>query len=139
MSVRQPWAWLLVSGVKPVENRSWYTRHRGPLLIHAARTIDTQALAALRAECPELPEAATITGAIVGRVTLVDCTRTVRSDWHEPGMYGWYVTDAVEFAQPVLWRGRLMLFDVPEEAIAVACIAADVETCAKRAMEAMLL
>jgi ASCH domain len=36
LSVRQPWAWLIVNGVKDNENRSWRTDHRGPLLIHAS-------------------------------------------------------------------------------------------------------
>ena len=33
--VRQPWAWLIVNGYKDIENRSWRTRYRGALLIHA--------------------------------------------------------------------------------------------------------
>lgn len=41
LSVRQPWATLLVTGVKLTENRSWPTRMRGPLLIHAAGRVDT--------------------------------------------------------------------------------------------------
>lgn len=32
-----PWAVLLVAGAKRVETRSWPIRHRGPLLIHAAK------------------------------------------------------------------------------------------------------
>jgi len=35
VTIRQPWAELIVRGEKDVENRSWRTRHRGPLLIHA--------------------------------------------------------------------------------------------------------
>lgn len=37
ISIRQPWAWLIVHGAKVVENRSWATSYRGPLLIHAAK------------------------------------------------------------------------------------------------------
>src|SRR6267378_3713180 len=40
ISIRQPWASLIVSGVKDVENRTWSTRYRGPVLIHASRTAD---------------------------------------------------------------------------------------------------
>jgi hypothetical protein len=29
LSVRQPWAWLIVNGYKDVENRSWTTHYRG--------------------------------------------------------------------------------------------------------------
>jgi len=35
LSIRQPWAWLIVQGHKPIENRTWPTTYRGPLLIHA--------------------------------------------------------------------------------------------------------
>src|SRR5438105_11911405 len=37
VSIRQPWAWLVVMGYKDVENRSWRTNHRGALLIHASK------------------------------------------------------------------------------------------------------
>lgn len=38
LSLWQPWSQLLVTGAKGVETRSWPIRHRGPLLIHAAKT-----------------------------------------------------------------------------------------------------
>ena len=39
LSVRQPWAWLLVNNHKPLENRSWPTSLRGRLAIHASGTM----------------------------------------------------------------------------------------------------
>jgi 4-hydroxy-3-methylbut-2-enyl diphosphate reductase len=36
LSIRQPWAWLVVNGWKNIENRERRFSHRGPLLIHAA-------------------------------------------------------------------------------------------------------
>src|SRR5688500_13358768 len=44
LSLRQPWGDLLVHGVKDVENRRWSTRHRGLLVIHAAKTLDVEAM-----------------------------------------------------------------------------------------------
>ena len=38
LSVRQPWASLIVSGFKSVENRSWKTDYRGTIAIHASGT-----------------------------------------------------------------------------------------------------
>ena len=35
LTIRQPWASLIVEGVKTVETRSWNTKHRGSLAIHA--------------------------------------------------------------------------------------------------------
>ena len=37
LSLWNPWATLLVCGAKRVETRSWPIKHRGPLLIHAAK------------------------------------------------------------------------------------------------------
>lgn len=39
ITVRQPWAWLIVTGAKPVENRIWRTDYRGPLLIVASKRL----------------------------------------------------------------------------------------------------
>jgi hypothetical protein len=35
LTVRQPWCWAIVHGGKPVENRSWAVRYRGPVWLHA--------------------------------------------------------------------------------------------------------
>jgi hypothetical protein len=40
ISIKQPWASLIVHGLKDVENRTWPTRYRGPLLIHASQRAD---------------------------------------------------------------------------------------------------
>lgn len=37
LSLWEPWASLMAFGVKTVETRHWSTRHRGPLLVHAAK------------------------------------------------------------------------------------------------------
>lgn len=39
LTVRQPWAWLIVNGYKPIENRDWVTPQRGRMFIHAAQTM----------------------------------------------------------------------------------------------------
>jgi ASCH domain-containing protein len=41
ISIRQPWASLIVSGAKDVENRTWPTRYRGPVLVHASQRADS--------------------------------------------------------------------------------------------------
>jgi hypothetical protein len=37
LSIRQPWAWLILNAGKDIENRDWLTRFRGPFLIHASK------------------------------------------------------------------------------------------------------
>jgi len=118
LSLTRTWAMLLVDGVKDCENRYWYTPHRGPLLTHASKTSDRDDWEWLKKMAPSLPPYDAIPfGCIVGQVTLVDCTRTVTSDWHNPGQYGWYVKDPIAFETPVPYRGRLRLFNVPLDAV----------------------
>lgn len=40
LTIRQPWASCIVEKGKRVENRTWSTDYRGPLLIHAGQGID---------------------------------------------------------------------------------------------------
>lgn len=42
ISVRQPWAWLIINGYKDIENRSREANYRGPVLIHASAHRPTQ-------------------------------------------------------------------------------------------------
>src|ERR1700746_2671571 len=42
LTIRQPWAELILRGRKPYELRSWRTKYRGPLIIHAAMKIDAE-------------------------------------------------------------------------------------------------
>ena len=39
LSIRQPWAWLIVNGYKDIENRTWSTDFRGRVYVHAGRKI----------------------------------------------------------------------------------------------------
>jgi hypothetical protein len=72
LSLKQPWATLLVYGRKTIEVRRWPTARRGPVLIHAARVPDLRAEAwALLPD--ELKEAAQLLGGIVGAGELTGC------------------------------------------------------------------
>jgi len=43
LSLRQPYAELIVSGRKTIELRKWNTRFRGEFLVHASKAIDKEA------------------------------------------------------------------------------------------------
>jgi hypothetical protein len=45
LTLHQPWATLVALGAKQIETRSWPTRHRGLLAIHAAKNTPPDALA----------------------------------------------------------------------------------------------
>jgi hypothetical protein len=97
----QPWAWLIVRRLKPIENRTWSTRFRGPVLIHAGLKIDRDAEADLRAGrhpvtgepfAVELP-AEFERGGIVGHGRIVGCVAHSDSEWFV-GDFGFLVADA---------------------------------------------
>jgi hypothetical protein len=117
--VRQPWAWLIVNGFKDIENRSWNTRYRGPLLIQASaglpskRTLEEIRLFA-HARGVRLPEDFE-RGGIVGMVQLEDCVTSSRSKWFE-GPIGW-VLSKPEKHRFIPLKGQLGLFDPPDKVV----------------------
>lgn len=118
LSIRQPWAWLIVNGFKDVENRNWPTKLRGDILIHAGKTIDPEGYAFVERAFPEiqLPKLSELeTGGIVGRARLVDCVERSDSPWFF-GNYGF----VLEGAGPLPFRpcrGLLYFFEVPEHLV----------------------
>lgn len=48
LTLTQPWATLVAIGAKRIETRSWATRYRGPLAIHAAKNVPKPARALYR-------------------------------------------------------------------------------------------
>lgn len=98
LSVRQPWAWLIVNGYKDVENRSWATKHRGPLLIHAGSSKanlgdetlqDYERQYGVKLPSPDRYEL----GGVVGLVDVVDCKLRSNSKWHARDQTGWILAN----------------------------------------------
>ena len=125
LSIRQPWAWAILHLGKDVENRSWPTKHRGPILIHAGKWFRLEDvrkeffLFMARQEKFGTPESdakiftemRTQTGGIVGVVTIVDCVRGYASPWAIPGQWHWVLADP----KPLPFfpcKGRLGIFKV---------------------------
>lgn len=96
LSLKQPWAWLVVNGYKDIENRSWRTNHRGPLLIHASRSPDLMTLdfkeEIKRTYGVLLPDDVEI-GGIIGVVDVIDCVKQHSSRWKFEGLWGWVLAD----------------------------------------------
>ncbi len=42
LSLRQPWAWAILHAGKRIENRDWGTAYRGPLLLHASKSVGSR-------------------------------------------------------------------------------------------------
>lgn len=122
LSIRQPWASLIVKAGKDIENRCWPTKFRGRVLVHAGK-------GCTRAEWEDAIEFAEdildkrITtglkeidrGGIIGSVEIVDCVTASASPWFV-GEFG-FVLRNPELLPFVPWKGQLGFFDVPASAL----------------------
>lgn len=121
LTIKQPWATLIMQGDKRFEFRSWQTKYRGDLLIHAGKGIDKDAMKRLAKYLPdEIP-----LGKILGKVTLVDCIRMCpefkemllkeNSDIYTKSSFsenfGWQVEDVQVFDEPIEAKGHLSLWE----------------------------
>lgn len=120
ISVWQPWADLIVHGLKDIENREWPTEHRGPILIHAGeRFVEDHGLDSrrLRGGDREIVEASRERlGRIVGVAAITDCVTIHPSPWFF-GPYGFVLSEARRFCVPIPWPVQRRLFDVPDKII----------------------
>jgi hypothetical protein len=115
LTVRQPWAWAIVHGGKDVENRSWLTKYRGPLLIHAGSAFDPDGYDTVRELANQPPPAPRelLRGAIIGVVELVDCVQDSRSGWAISGQWHWALRHPQPLHRAVPCPGRLGLWRPP--------------------------
>lgn len=118
LSIKQPFAWLICVGDKDVENRTWRTHYRGPLLIHAGLTFAKNVAFGGQDGVFLPPDFFEFTrGAIIGQVGLIDCVTDHQSRWATDGCWHWVLSNPVLFGRPIPYKGRLGLFDVPDEII----------------------
>lgn len=126
ISIRQPWAWLILHAGKDIENRSWPTRLRGRVLIHAAKGMtraeyEDALMTAKMVSCTRpFPEGTMLPafnelprGGIVGSVEIVDCVSDSISPWFF-GSYG-FVLRAPEPLPFRPLKGELGFFRVPHQ------------------------
>jgi hypothetical protein len=138
LSLKQPWAYLMVNGWKTIENRNWSTSFRGPVLVHASLNWDNEAFP-LNYPKPNRgeivkgyfyrPDFVPVEvnrvmpqhvndyqkGGIVGMFTITDCVDQSDDPWFF-GRYGFVVRDPRPLPFVPL-RGHLNFFDVPDDVI----------------------
>ena len=110
LSIRQPWAHLIVHGSKNIENRTWPTKYRGPFLVHASLNVNREACRKHGLEPAELQ-----TGGVVGIAEITNCVEDHRRIWFE-GPYGFVLRNRrpLPFVQ---WTGSLGLRDAPNRLV----------------------
>jgi hypothetical protein len=118
LSVRQPWASMIISGMKTVELRSWPTNYRGWLWIHSGKKVDQEALDLLDDQAHEYQ-----TGGLLGIAHLTDVRKietpaqwqSLRARHRSPsrfqeGAYGWHFDDAIPLRRKIPALGEVLLF-----------------------------
>ena len=124
LSIRQPFPWAIMAGIKPVENRTWSTAYRGPLAIHAGVAWYENEEFGIgdinhwvgRYQVPPHEEFMKL-GGIVGIVDLIDVVTDHPSEFFF-GPYGFALANPRP-CKFVPMKGRLGLFDVPDHLIEV--------------------
>jgi ASC-1-like (ASCH) protein len=121
LSLKQPWAELVLSGRKKIELRKWNTHFRGEFIIHASKVPDMNAMKRFGFE--NLP-----TGMIIGKAKLVDVKyyksdeeflkdkslHLATSDW---GNFGFLLADVERLENPLEARGSLNFWEFDETPI----------------------
>lgn len=115
LSIRQPWAELILRESKTIELRKWQTDYRGLIWLHAAKTFDPSA--------PPLPSGEEpFRGGFVGCAVLASILPIDEHRWENwrhqhcdtgsfiPGMYGWLFSSVLRFKKPIAARGFPGLF-----------------------------
>ena len=145
ISLLQPWASLVVLGSKRTETRSWSTRYRGILAIHASAGFKR----AERDLCCEVPfpeglrnlrPADLPLGAIIGTCRLVACVRTDADEIlnghsdlvvdeadfgdYGPERYAWILDDVRRLLKPIPARGSLGIWNFDESGHSLLCVPA---------------
>lgn len=140
ISIKQPWAYLICAGIKDVENRTWPTKYRGRVYIHASAkpvgqyfsegvfTAD-QLNSLIQSKKINLIEKVQLS-AIIGHVDIVDCVINHDSIWAEKSetglldeptneygkpIYNWILANPVLFDKPILnVKGKLSFWSCSE-------------------------
>src|SRR4051812_3953469 len=107
ITIRQPHVWHIFTGEKPDEFRTWPTKHRGLLAIHAS-TSKADLVEGWRdvviTEDGRTAGELLVFGAVVGVVEVVGC------DWDASrGCYAWHLASPRRLGRPVPCKGQLKL------------------------------
>ena len=120
LTIKQPWASLIVDGYKCYEFRSWKTNYRGKILIHAGMSLERNVVDRFK----EYNLDYTL-GAIIGEAELVDCilvdeefneylvncNRIVYGRSNHVNNYAWKLENIKKYEEPIYIKGKLGLWN----------------------------
>ena len=113
ISIKNPFAHLIMCGEKPYEFRTWSTKYRGDLLVCSSAN-------------PKIND--TISGHALCVVRLNDVIQVTKNNYHDFGLsradlpdgklYAWQLTD-LRIIKPFPVKGKLNFFNVDDELIEI--------------------
>ena len=120
LTIKEPWASLIINGHKQYEFRSWRTHFRGKFYIHAGLSIEKQELS--RFEEYKMTYAC---GAIIGEANLVDCVWVdekfkMKLLDDNPEIYrnsegfAFVLENVIKYDKPILCKGHLSFWEYPD-------------------------
>ena len=119
LTIKQPWASLIVNEYKKYEFRSWKTNYRGKVLIHAGLSKENDIINKVQSYNLEY-----INGAIIGEADIVDCILVDKKFDHNLkqidsivygnnhiGNYAWKLENIKKYENPIYVKGKLGLWN----------------------------
>ena len=120
LTIKEPWATLIIEGLKQYEFRSWKTKYRGKILIHAGASLEKDMLP--RFSCYDLKYNC---GYIIGEAELIDCILVdekfneelkeinpiVYAKSNHVETYAWKLVNVVKYDKPIPHKGQLGLWN----------------------------
>ena len=124
LTIKEPWASLIINGYKEYEFRSWKTNYRGKILIHAGLTLESDV-----ADRFSIYNINYNMGNIIGEATLVDCIKVdenfnqelikinpiVYAKSNHVETYAWKLENIKKYEKPIPIKGKLGLWNYEEE------------------------
>ena len=124
LTIREPWASLIINGYKMYEFRSWKTNYRGKILIHSGLNIENDMLDRFKDYNLDY-----VKGAIIGEADLIDCILVdkefnnklrkidpiVYSKSNHTETYAWKLDNIKKYDEVVYIKGKLGLRNYDKE------------------------
>ena len=120
LTIKEPWATLIIEGYKKYEFRSWKTNYRGKILIHAGLTLEKDMVERfkkynLNYKC----------GRIIGEAEIVDCIKVdekfnekfrkinplVYARSNHVDSYAWKLENVKKYNKSIPCKGKLGLWN----------------------------
>ena len=119
LTIKQPWAALIIEGYKIYEFRSWKTNYRGKILIHAGKTLEKEMIEKFNQYNLDYKY-----GYIIGEAEIVDCIlvdknfkdnlkkmNTLVYTKNHVDKYAWKLANIKKYDKPIPCKGKLSLWE----------------------------